>query len=106
MSTPKDEPVKSRLFTALRQGVVVRVGTFTNLELLKRDLPAPEYELVLDEHRPFPVKQADYREMRRLAYPSQAELADAMYWEAKGDSTKMLAYVAACEAVKARYPKE
>lgn len=42
---------------------------------------------------------------RRAAYPPLADLADALYWQAQGDDSKMAAYHAAVAAVKARYPK-
>lgn len=42
---------------------------------------------------------------RGAAYPSLAELADAMYWQSRGDSSKLDAYFAACEDVKKRFPK-
>lgn len=47
----------------------------------------------------------DYAELRKKAYPSTTEFADAMFWQSKGDNTKMEAYLAACEAVKLKYPK-
>ncbi|MFA6015903.1 MAG: hypothetical protein WC742_12635 [Gallionellaceae bacterium] len=47
----------------------------------------------------------DYAQMRKLAYPSQADLADALYWQLKGDNTKMNDYIAKCDAVKAKFPK-
>ena len=97
--------IKTRLFTALQDGVVVRRGTFTSESLLRIDLPAPKYTLVLDKHLPFPSKDENYREMRALAYPSPAELGDALYWQAKGDNTKMEEYLTACEMVKLQYPK-
>lgn len=46
-----------------------------------------------------------YQELRRKEYPPLGELADAIYWQSKGDNTKMGAYLAACEAVKSKYPK-
>lgn len=46
-----------------------------------------------------------YRAKREVEYPDLAELADAMYWSSKGDNTKLEEYYAACEAVKAKYPK-
>ena len=46
-----------------------------------------------------------YQRDRKPEYPSLAELADALYWSSKGDETKLDAYYAACEAVKAKYPK-
>ena len=45
------------------------------------------------------------QEKRSLLYPPLADLADALYWNSKGDNTKLDAYYAACEAVKTKYPK-
>lgn len=54
-------------------------------------------------------KQADavnvVQEARRTAYPPLSDLGDALFWRTKGDNSKMEAYLAACEAVKTRYPK-
>ncbi|WP_157778895.1 hypothetical protein [Massilia violaceinigra] len=47
----------------------------------------------------------DVDQLRRAAYPPLADLADAMYWQSRGQSGKMDEYNAAVEAVKARYPK-
>jgi hypothetical protein len=46
-----------------------------------------------------------HKDKRAPEYPSLAEFADAYYWSQKGDDTKMTAYVAACDAVKTKYPK-
>jgi hypothetical protein len=46
-----------------------------------------------------------YKEQRAPEYPPLADLADAVYWQSQGDNSKMTAYVAAVEAVKAKYPK-
>lgn len=46
-----------------------------------------------------------YKDLRRDAYPPVADLADALVHQANGDSAAMTAYVAACNAVKAQYPK-
>ena len=44
--------------------------------------------------------------MKRLhSYPTIGEFADAMYWNSKGDSSKLTAYYAACEKVKSDNPK-
>ena len=40
-----------------------------------------------------------------MAYPPLADLADAIYWQSRGQSGKMEEYNAAVEAVKTRYPK-
>lgn len=95
----------SRKFSALKDGKVVRRGTFTSEELLRLDLPAPEYDLVLDKHLDFKEEIPGYREARRFAYPPTADLADALYWQAQGDDSMMQDYLAACAAVKTLYPK-
>ena len=46
-----------------------------------------------------------YQRNRQPEYPSLATFADAYYWAQKGDNTKMDEYVAACDAVKSKYPK-
>lgn len=46
-----------------------------------------------------------YQRQRAPEYPSMATLADALYWNSTGDSTKLDEYYAACAAVKAKYPK-
>jgi hypothetical protein len=48
----------------------------------------------------------EYQRQRAPEYPSLASLADALYWNSTGDSTKLDEYYAACAAVKAKYPKE
>lgn len=47
-----------------------------------------------------------YQQPRQAEYPPLADLADALYWQSQGDSTKMTAYLAACDAVKTKYPKD
>jgi hypothetical protein len=46
-----------------------------------------------------------YKFNRRREYPSINDLADAVYWQSKGDETKMEQYLAKVEAVKLKYPK-
>ncbi len=46
-----------------------------------------------------------YKDDRQSLYPPLADFADAMYWNSKGDSTKLEAYYAACEKVKTDNPK-
>lgn len=46
-----------------------------------------------------------YSIKRATAYPALPEFADAFYWLQKGDASKMAAYLAACDAVKAAFPK-
>ena len=47
----------------------------------------------------------EYQSIRQPLYPSLGDFADAMYWNSKGDSTKIEAYYAACEKVKTDNPK-
>ncbi len=46
-----------------------------------------------------------YKSQRKKEYPPLADLADAIYWNEKGDPTKLAAYTAACDQVKLDYPK-
>ena len=46
-----------------------------------------------------------YQAVRQPLYPSLGDFADAMYWNSKGDSSKLTAYYAACEKVKTDNPK-
>ena len=46
-----------------------------------------------------------YQELRRAEYPPLSDLADAMYWSEKGDTTLLNAYISKCDAVKEKYPK-
>jgi len=46
-----------------------------------------------------------YKSVRESLYPSLGDFADAMYWNSKGDSSKLTAYYAACEKVKTDNPK-
>jgi hypothetical protein len=46
-----------------------------------------------------------YQRHRQPEYPPLADLADALYWQSKGNDIKMAAYLAAVDAVKTKYPK-
>ena len=46
-----------------------------------------------------------YKDDRKPLYPLLEDFADAMYWNSKGDSSKLTAYYAACEKVKTDNPK-
>jgi len=67
-----------------------------------------EEEAARDAEEAAAQKEKDangYKEDRRVLYPPLTDLADAMYWNSKGDSTKLEAYYAACEKVKTDNPK-
>lgn len=55
---------------------------------------------------PVVVIVPDYTELRKAAYPSITDFADAYVKAGSGDSTDMDAYVAKCLAVKLQYPKD
>ena len=48
----------------------------------------------------------EYQRLRQPEYPPLSDLADALYWQAQGDDSKMATYLAAVDAVKQKYPKE
>jgi hypothetical protein len=47
----------------------------------------------------------EYQRLRASVYPPLADLADALYWQANGDASKMTLYLAQVAAVKNKYPK-
>jgi hypothetical protein len=48
------------------------------------------------------ISISDYRVQRETEYPSMADYLDGIV---KGDQAQIAAYIAACQAVKAKYPK-
>ncbi len=48
---------------------------------------------------------AEYQRQRINAYPPLSQLADALYWQAQGNTEPMTTYLAACAAVKQQFPK-
>ena len=46
-----------------------------------------------------------YKKDRHQQYPSWEVLADAIYHQQKGDSSKMEEYIKMCDEVKQKYPK-
>ena len=67
----------------------------SQITLVQSDIEAARVEL----------DKLKYKDTRQLLYPSLGDFADAMYWNSKGDSTKLEAYYAACEKVKTDNPK-
>lgn len=51
------------------------------------------------------AKPPAHGDLRHHAYPSWRVLADALYWQAKGDNSKFEAWIRACDDVKAKHPK-
>ena len=75
------------------RGAVDKDGKSVTLEQSKIDAARVE------------LNKLNYRIDRTLLYPPLEDFADAMYWNSKGDSTKLEAYYAACEKVKTDNPK-
>jgi hypothetical protein len=46
-----------------------------------------------------------YKDSRKHEYPEWNVLADAIYHQQKGDSSKMDQYIKMCDEVKQKYPK-
>ena len=67
----------------------------SQITLVQSDIDAARVEL----------DKLKYKDTRQLLYPSLGDFADAMYWNSKGDSTKLETYYAACEKVKTDNPK-
>ena len=65
----------------------------------------PEVTTVFATVVPAEAAAIAYQSTRQPLYPSLGEFADAMYWNSKGDSSKLTAYYAACEKVKTDNPK-
>ena len=67
----------------------------SKIDLVQSNIDAARVEL----------NKLNYQKDRQPLYPSLGDFADAMYWNSKGDSSKLTAYYAACEKVKTDHPK-
>ena len=47
----------------------------------------------------------EYQRQRKMEYPNLEELADAIYWQSNGDSSKMTEYLEKVSLIKEKYPK-
>lgn len=68
------------------------------------DFIAPTKEEILAKKEELEVAHSlvEYKELRKIEYPSFIEYLDGIV---KGDQEQIDAYIAACLAVKAKYPK-
>lgn len=82
-------------------------GTYSGLTWLDTGTTPPTEEEINAEIELIKAELAatKYQRDRRPEYPGWEVLADALYWQTKGDESKMADYIAACDAVKERYPK-
>jgi len=71
----------------------------TQITLVQSDIDAARVTLNAE------AAAVKYKTDRQPLYPALGDFADAMYWNSKGDSTKLEAYYAACEKVKTDNPK-
>ena len=80
----------------------------TKLEWLSPEFNIPTQEEIDAEIARMTAEwnATEYQRLRKPEYPPLADLADALYWQAQGDNSKMTAYLAAVDAVKSKYPKE
>jgi hypothetical protein len=95
------------IFTAIRnlrpkaQYVCRGESIYSNIEWLDATQSMPtEAEIEAEINR---YRAAEYQRKRAAEYPPMADYLDAVV---KGDQAQMQAYVDACLAVKAKYPKE
>jgi hypothetical protein len=79
----------------------------TNLNWFSPEIPVPTQEQIDARLRDLQAIQNSlkYQSQRKQEYPPLADLADALFWQANGDASKMTAYLAQVAAVKDKYPK-
>ena len=71
----------------------------TKINLIQSDIDSARATLDSD------YAKIKYKDDRQPLNPPLADFADAMYWNSKGDSSKLTAYYASCEKVKTDNPK-
>lgn len=77
---------------------------FNTLEWMSDDIPKPSKRKIQEEIKRL-EKEAElnaYKDQRRMEYPNFIEYIDGVV---KGDQEQIDAYIAACLAVKEKYPK-
>lgn len=79
----------------------------SNLEWYSTDISIPDKSQLEAElaRLQLDYDTKEYQRLRQPAYPPLSDLADALYWQSKGDESKMTAYLAQVAAVKNKYPK-
>jgi len=97
-----------KVFTVLNpSGKAIRTGSCPD-EAFELQADQSLGETVVEGVVPFdPVEEVfTWRGNRMREYPPLQQLADALYWSQKGNPVLLDAYLAACEEVKRKYPKE
>jgi hypothetical protein len=79
----------------------------TNLNWFTPEVPVPTHEQINARmHELQAIRDSlEYQKLRALEYPPLTDLADALFWQANGDESKMTAYLQQVASVKNRYPK-
>lgn len=85
---------------------IIRGQTYAGIEWMdSSEIPTEEEVLAEMERLQAEYDAKEYQRLRQPEYPPLADLADALYWQAQGDESKMTAYLQAVQAVKDKYPK-
>jgi len=85
------------------------IATHSNVVTIRGDVAYDKDENIVTYNEATVQAYIDnhaYIAKRQPEYPPLTDLADALYHQSKGDETKLTAYLAKCEAVKQKYPKE
>lgn len=80
---------------------------YKNIKWESTDIDRPSEDILLTTVKSIQIEwdQIEYLNQRKKEYPDWRDLADAIYWQHKGDLSKMDAYLLKVEAVKLKYPK-
>lgn len=83
------------------------MNNYYDIQWLSEDIPKPsKEELELEMKRlQDEWESKEYQRLRAPEYPKLTDLADALYWNSKGDSSYLDAYYSSCEEIKNKYPK-
>jgi hypothetical protein len=83
---------------------ILHDSLFENIEWLDENTTQPSFEEITAEIDRITAEDAStqYKAQRAAEYPPFADYLDGIV---KGDQAQIDAYVAACQAVKAKYPK-
>jgi hypothetical protein len=86
-------------------GIVMRRGHCPADQLADQLLNPGETVELGWQDLPDPTERPSWAYRRQRMYPPLTDLADAIYWKAQGDDTKMAAYIKKVHAIKQTIPK-
>jgi hypothetical protein len=97
------EKLHKAVFALYPNIIAVHGGDIDSLEAIDKT----EKNIVIDKNAVLNWQDPnEYKYQRAKEYPSLADFADAYYWMQKGQTDLMDEYVAKCDAVKNKFPKE